>query len=186
MDPVKFCDVMVDIETTGTSPDRANILQIAAVRFDPYKKEVDQNFFYKNLVPRPDRFWDEDTRSWWSEQDPRVWDAVTVNPEKPESVMRAFADWAGYRNAEPLRFWAKPTSFDFTFVASYFKDYGITNPFHFRNAIDLNSFIRGRANTTQLLDLNIPFEGDAHNGIFDCLHQIKLAFAATSIKGDHE
>ena len=175
-----YLDVMVDIETTGTQPDLSAILQIAAVKFDPSAKKVDSNFFYKNLVMAEGRFWDEDTRHWWASQDPRVYEDVTKNPEQPVDVMTAFADWSGYNNGA-LRFWAKPTTFDFMFVSSYFKKYGITNPYSYRNAIDLNSFMQGRVNQMGRFDLpDIEFSGDAHNGIYDCLHQIKYAFAATS------
>ena len=177
-------DIMCDIETTGTRPDENAILQIAAVKFDPWKKQVDPNMFNMNLFIPPKRFWDEGTRHWWMQQDPAVYEAVTTNPQDPAHVMGAFADWAGYQHPEPLRFWAKPTSFDFMFVASYFNQFSVHNPFHFREAIDLNSFIRGRRNNGRANEkvYDLQFEGDVHNGIFDCLHQIKVAFAAVDDK----
>jgi DNA polymerase III alpha subunit (gram-positive type) len=176
VEPLNCLDVMVDIETTGTSPDRTAILQIAAVKFDPYQKKIDTNFFNRNLWMPPNRFWDEGTRHFWQQQDPRVYEDVTKDPIDPATAMLEFDAWARQSDG-PLRFWAKPTSFDFSFVASYFNDYGISNPFSFRNAIDLNSFMQGRANELGRFDIDMPFEGDAHNGIFDCIHQIKMAFA---------
>jgi DNA polymerase III alpha subunit (gram-positive type) len=178
------CDVMCDIETTGTSPDENAILQIAAVKFNIRTRDVDPNFFNMNLTMPPKRFWDESTRHWWMQQDPAVWDAITTNPQEPSVVLQAFADWAGYHHPEPLRFWAKPTSFDFTFVQSYFKQFGVAFPFHYRNAVDLNSFIRGRTlrmDLKEIPEIDLPFEGDAHNGIYDCIHQIKIAFAGASL-----
>lgn len=172
-----YADIMIDVETTSTRPDHGAILQIAAVKFDPYAKEIDTNFFYANLAMAEGRYWEEGTRHWWSQQDPAVFEAVTTNPQNPADVMMAFANWSGYDNPEPLRFWAKPTSFDFSFIDSYFVKFGIANPYSFRRAIDLNSFMQGRANRMGHFDLDIPFEGDAHNGIYDCLHQIKMAFA---------
>lgn len=176
-DMTKMLDVMVDIETTGLRPDRNHIIQIAAVRFDFETGEVDSNFFNRCMWPSvPHRAWQESTRTWWMGKNQKVFQDIQKRMEEPQTVMQDFADWAGYQHEEPLRFWGKPVSFDYSFIDSYFHDLGIMNPFHYRYTVDLNSFRRGRKLTSDFVPDEIQFDGDAHNAIFDCLHQIKIAF----------
>jgi oligoribonuclease (3'-5' exoribonuclease) len=170
-------DVMVDIETTGTSPDHSAIIQLAAVKFDLVTRDVDQNFFNRALKIPPKRFWDEDTRNWWGEQKPSVFQDIARRMENPAVVLKDFVEWC--QPANNLRFWAKPTHFDYSFVQSYLKQFGLMNPFHYRNAIDLNSFLRGITRSTDLPFVQTgPMAGDAHNALFDVLHQIATLFDA--------
>ena len=63
--------VMTDIETTGTSPDHAGVIQISAIKFNLIEKTVDNQFFDRCLWLPSGRFWEEDTRAFWSKH-PRV------------------------------------------------------------------------------------------------------------------
>ena len=174
-------DVMVDIETTGTDPEHSAIIQIAAVRFNLETKEINSESMFNRCMWMPHgRYWAEDTRSWWNRQKPEVLAGIYERQEDPGTVMRAFHAWSIEKPVlAPLRFWAKPTSFDFTFVASYFKSFDLMNPYHFREATDLNSYLRGRGHQ----DVNsfwkdVPPVGDAHNALHDVLYQIKGLFAS--------
>lgn len=165
-------DVMVDIETTGTLPDRAAILQIAAVRFDLETGDVDTNFFDECLHMPPWRSWDQSTAEWWGRQKRSVLDGILVRARNPRDVMNEFVDWVGYDTA--ARFWAKPLSFDFPFISSYCHDFGLKNPFDFRTAMDCRSYLAGYYYpTAPVSEKDIPFDGDVHNALFDVLHQIK-------------
>ncbi len=180
----KFYDVMVDIETTGVQPNRTAMIQLAAVRFNLAEQTVDSSdMFNKALFIPNTRFWQESTRDWWTQQKPTILNEIYMKMEEPAVVMQEFSDWAlnGGNSEEPLRFWAKPTSFDFSFVQSYLDDYGIYNPFHFRYATDMNSFIRGLANDSSVATFANPdFQGDAHNAIFDVINQIDTVFKAVN------
>lgn len=162
---------MVDLETTGTLPEHAAILQIAAVRFDYQSGTIGGTYVASLEIPHG-RFWDEDTRDWWSSM-PDTLRRVTEGARPAEIVMPEFVQWCGY----DCRLFAKPTSFEYPFIDSYCRQFGLTNPFHFRSAIDLNSYIRGLAdNPTEYFD--VPFEGEKHNALDDVLHQIRILFAA--------
>lgn len=177
----RFPDFMVDVETTGTQPDRTAMIQLAAVRFNLAERTIDTtSMFNQALFIPPHRFWDEDTRGWWGSQKPDILDEIFRRMRDPQEVMWEFFHWTGgFDQYEAPRFWAKPTSFDFSFVASYFKDYGISNPFSFRQATDLNSFIRGLARDSSIINFKSEFPGgDAHNAIFDCIAQIDNVFKA--------
>lgn len=175
----QFYDIMVDVETTGTDPSHAAIIQLAAVRFNLEERTVDStNMFDRALTIPPGRFWDESTREWWGRQKRDVLMGIYSRMQDPATVMSEFADWVGYTPDQPIRFWAKPTSFDFTFVASYFNQFGIPNPFHFRWATDVNSFIRGLAGDSSVETFRVDFQGDAHNALIDVLNQISAVFQA--------
>lgn len=168
-------DIMVDIETTGTMPDRHAILQIAAVRFDLDTMDVDTNTFDKCLRILPTRSWDEDTRQWWGTQKQTVLQEIYGRMEPAGTVMRDFAEWVGY--GTPARFWSKPLSFDFMFIASYFRDCEVHNPFDFRMAMDCRSYLRGLAHPHEFIsEKSIEFIGDAHNALFDTFHQVRWLF----------
>jgi len=168
---------MVDLETGGTSPDETPILQIAAVRFNVRDRTVDANdMFNRCLAVPPKRYWDEGTRDWWLGQKQSVLMDILRRAEDPAKVMGDFRDWAGTSPDEPHRFWAKPISFDYAFVSSYFRQFKIYNPFHYRYAIDVNSFLRGLTRSGDLPVVEVEFQGDAHNALFDVLHQISVVF----------
>lgn len=178
---MKYTDVMCDIETTGISPDRAAIIQIAAVRFNLETRQVDAgDMFNRCLAVPPTRSWDEGTREWWLGKNRAVLQNIMGRQEEHREVIEAFAKWAGYYHDQPLRMWGKPTHFDYSMLASYFREFEVMNPFHYRHAMDQNSFLRGLARTGeyQNFERQLEFVGDAHNAIFDCLHQIKVIFHA--------
>ncbi len=173
-----YNDVMVDIETTGLSVDHSAIIQITAVSFDLQQRQIDHGFFNQCLELPPTRFWDESTRSWWLTM-PDTLESIYRRMRDPATVMREFFDWCGGSNCG-LTFWAKPLSFDFPFLGSYFREFGPCMPFDFRRARDMRSFLGGLAYPAPAFnDGAVPFEGEKHNALFDTLHQVKCLFEAT-------
>lgn len=79
-----------------------------------------------------------------------------------------------------MKLWAKPISFEWPFLQSYMREYGVEFPVAYWNCVDVNSYIDGRrpGNNRKKFWESIEFEGDAHNAIFDVIHQIKGVFAA--------
>lgn len=171
----KWTDVMVDIETTGVQPDRAAILQIAAVKFNIQTREVCSDFFNASLTMPPHRFWSEDTLAWWMKQKRGVLENIRATARPYRDVINEFADW-GYKS-QGIRFWAKPTTFDFMFCASYFADEKLANPFSYRKATDMNSFINGLYFPATPPEIQVAMEGDAHNALNDVFWQMKVLFA---------
>lgn len=174
--PNIYTDVQVDIETTGVSPDRSAIIQIGAVKFNMHDRTVSPQTFNRALTIPAWRHWDEDTRTWWSKM-PDVFSSIMVRAEDPAIVMRDFADWAIQINGPPLRFWAKPTTFDYMFITSYLKDFKQPIPFDFRETTDLNTFLRGLYYPNPIDRSDEPkMTGTAHDAIHDALFQTKLLF----------
>lgn len=176
-----YANVMVDLETTGTDPTLHAIIQIAAVTFD-FQTDKIGDVFSINMSMPPTRSWDEDTRSWWAKQDPSVFAAVSTDPVHPRVAIHMFQQWVLNNTSAIVQpvLWAKPVSFEFPFLASYFREFEIDNPFHFRSAIDLQSFIRGMRGDPWAppFDKEVPMVGDVHNAVDDVFHQIAVALAA--------
>ena len=177
----EFPDIQIDIETTGLRPDRCAIIQIGAVKFNYENETVDGGFFNRSLTIPPHRHWDESTRQWWSKK-ANVYKDIMSRAEDPRIVMQDFVDWVGYGHSEPLKFWAKPISFDSSFIESYPHDYDLQSPFSHRHATDLMSFIKGARGSMDVDSVyrEVPMDGQIHNAIFDSLYQIKLLFHVKS------
>lgn len=175
-----FYDVMVDVETTGLAPDHSAILQLTAVRFNFREQTVDHDWFHVNLEIPSNRFWDEGTRAWWVETNPELLGGILATGIPPEDAMHQFSQWAAI-GPERAHFWAKPLSFDYPFVQSYCRQFGFKMPYPYYLARDVRSVIAGMTHDTPPFDdRTVAFEGVKHNSLFDCLHQIKILFAATA------
>lgn len=167
-------DLMVDLETTATQPEHGNIIQIAAVKFNHRTGKVGK-WFDRCLIPLPTRYWSEDTRKWWSTM-PNLLDGIWNRMEDPRTVLTDFAKFA---QGSPV-LWAKPTCFDYSFLSSYHQELGVPMPFHFRTAMDQNTFIRSRFFPEEApnIEKELEFVGDQHNALHDCFHQIKTVLTA--------
>lgn len=175
---------MVDLETSGLDPTHSAILQIAAVRFNYETGEIGPT--YEACLAIPDnRFWDEGTREWWLNQNQDVLSDILTRAGDPQETFRHFIAWCHETGPAVIeqRLWAKPIHFEWPFLQSYARQYERTMPFHYRNAVDLNSFTRGLTNNpgARSLDKAVEFVGNAHNALDDTLHQVKVALMARSL-----
>lgn len=170
--------VMVDLETTGTNAGRNAIIQIAAFRFNP-GGAIDPEPFNACLRVPPWRSWDEGTRKWWlqTEEKKTVIQRIMARQEDPREVMERFFKWVCATEGGAV-LWGKPSHFEFPFLESYFTDFGMTNPFHYRYAMDMNSFIRGLYYPEPVDDsVVVPFDGEAHDAVYDALNQVQTVMA---------
>jgi oligoribonuclease (3'-5' exoribonuclease) len=168
---------MVDIETTGTDPQFGGILQISAIKFNLETGETDSAVFDACPTSVPNRFWSEGTRNFWSQRQ-KVYTGLVARQEPYMKVFQDFADWGARDGA--LRFWSKPLSFDWPFLASHFGQLGLEMPFHYRYARDVNTYIaackdRGAEHVDMMW---VPSAGQAHNALADCVTQIRQVLAA--------
>jgi hypothetical protein len=169
--------MMIDLETTGTSPEHTAIIQIAAVKFDITTGEISHDFFNRCLSIPNTRRWDEDTRQWWSKMSDQL-RGIYGRMEEPAKVMEEFYWWLGGPSCQ-LHTWAKPLSFEFPFLSSYFKEFGPAMPLDFRKGRDLWTFMDGlNFPYTPFNEKSVPFDGVVHDALFDTLHQVRLLFAA--------
>lgn len=169
-------DIMVDIETTGTNPDRHGMIQLAAIQFNFDTEEIGP-IFNRCLDLPSNRGWSESTRSWWAQQTPGIFQGIVSRAEDPIKVMNDYFDFA--RNPDrPLRFWSRG-SFDFNFVESYLNQFCLPMPHNFWEFRELRSFIAGLNGTADEPRLDwITAPGAAHDALHDCVVQLKRLFSA--------
>lgn len=180
-------DMMVDVETTGTNPANAAMIQLAAIQFNAKTGDIGPSF-NRCLAIAPNRYWDESTREWWGRQNKAVFDDIVARMEDPRAVVEDFFRFACMNAPQRspshpggFRFWSKPLTFDWSFVASYMTQYGLQMPFHYRIARDMNTYIAALRGTFEHVSMDhITMQGDAHNALFDCAIQIKQLLAATN------
>lgn len=177
MEAVEFPDMMVDVETTGNdNPSVFGCFQVSAIKFNARTGAVGPMF---DRCPGllPNRYWTGDTQHFWMVKNRAVYDKIVAREEPAVKVWEDFRAFAmkdapngGYR------FWAKPITFDWAVVASHFHQLGLSMPFHFRFARDLNTYMAALAGGPEHTNMEavIPFEGDQHNGLHDCAYQIDM------------
>lgn len=170
----QFPDVMIDIETTGTQPDRHAILQIAAVRFNLKEQTISHDFFDECLIIPNTRSWSESTRKWWATQNQETLRGILSRAQEPGQVMKNFVTWSA--PAGQMRFWSKPSHFDYMFISSYLADYDLPSMYGHSEATDVRSFLRGLYQDPDAKWVEPKVEGGAHNALNDCLHQIGFLF----------
>lgn len=133
-------DVMIDIESSGTNPNSAGILEIGAVKFDLASGQVGETFKIAMYLPQ-NRYWSEETRQFWSSR-LSLYNEITKDSVPPAEGIKKFIDWVNKDILNP-RGWSKPLSFDLPFIASYCEQFGIRNPFNHWEQRDLRSFMMG-------------------------------------------
>lgn len=174
IDKMKYPDIMVDLETTGTNFGHCAIIEIGAVRFNLADLSVAPDFFRRSLLIPKHRFWQEGGREFWMKRKETLQEIMRTM-EDPKTVLLDFYHWVGHREAT---MWGKPSHFEHSFLSSYFEEYDVPNPFHYRKANDMNSFIRGQwfPATPPDIERDLPFTGSSHTALMDSLHQLKVLF----------
>lgn len=175
----QFTDAMLDLETTGLDPACNGILQVGIVMFNYNTEEIGPVF---NRCPAllPRRFWDDDTRALWFGPWRSTYETFIPRFEEPAPVFHAVSDFLRlHSNTSKLRVWAKPTWFDISMLSSHFTQLGLMLPFHHRFTRDLNTTVAalsGSATHQEMLHIEVP--GGQHDAVVDCVHQLKMLFAA--------
>ena len=133
-------DVLLDLETSGVNPNTAAIIQIGAVKFDPFSGEMGETFKVSLKMPR-NRYWQEDTRKFWLSRLP-LFNEIVKDEKDTYEGFKSFIDWVNKDTINP-RVWSKPLSFDVPFIASYCEQYDVPNPFNHWEHRDVRSFLMG-------------------------------------------
>ena len=127
-------DLMVDIETLGTTPDAA-IISLGAVWFDPRSDEMGAEL-YRVIDPRQRRHIDPDTVLWWFGQ------PSGSNPFARRAAMHplpdALEDLSVFiaQNTGPVRLWSQGAAFDGVLLEDAFRQHGRVAPWKFWDVRD--------------------------------------------------
>lgn len=186
-----FSDVMIDIETLGTSPNAA-IVQIAAVRFDPWTRRISSPEgafnFHARLTGDPlidgDLEWS--TVQWWLRQSKEAQQRVfqPTTPPKDHIGMRVMALVAWLGEMPFKRVWASGPQFDLVLLKRTFERtiqalprFQIDEPLRpWPISYKVERDFRTLREVGYLLGVPEPVRvGVAHDALDDCFHQVAWA-----------
>ena len=166
--------VMLDLETMGTS-NRAAILSIGAVRFDPDTGLLGDRF-YEAIDPEDAAahgIVDQHTLDWWQRQSQEAQDAAFCGTKKLVTVLDEFKDYylrSGSGFQTPI--WGNGATFDITIMENAYLITGQKIPWEFRSPRDVRTIVdvcRSFVNKPDFVT-----EGVAHNALDDAVHQAKF------------
>ena len=173
-------DVMIDLETLGTTPDSA-ILAIGAVKFDPHTGEQREQFY--TVI----EFEDADKRKisaatvkWWMQQDEDARMALVKPASMAIDLETALVDFGNFLSPGD-KVWGNGATFDISMLEHA---YGYEAPWKFWNVRDVRTVVDIASG---LVDRNdTKFVGQAHNALDDAIHQAKYVSAMVmALRANH-
>ncbi len=181
--------VMLDIETLGSNP-RAAVIEIGAIRFDPFTNELGGEFLVKIEFGEAARYgeMDGDTVEWWMKQEPDAQDVLMRGRRvKSLSAIRLFSSYLNGNTgewgarADDAIVWGKGPTFDCAIIRHLFKQFYPGDPWKFYN----ERCVRTALDMGFVDDDSIKFVGTRHNGLDDARHQarqVQLAYENLGIR----
>lgn len=176
---IKVIDVMIDLETLGTTPGSV-VLSIGAAASDSYTGPDDLNFHGKIDVRdslHAGLTVDPDTMSWWRKQPADVWRETVQAGEDPDlglrSVLGRFTEWlATLRKGDPqsktgakLRLWGDSASFDLGLLAAACRAAGQPQPWSYQEEYCYRTL-------RNVLESEKPRSKTQHDGLSDAQAQL--------------
>ena len=163
-----YSNVMLDLETMGTSPDAA-IVSIGAVAFDPLRGELGPKFYARitlDSAVTAGGIIEPDTVIWWLGQGTDARDEIThpIGQIHINSALIDFSSWIAEHTSEPC-LWGNGSDFDNVILRRSYERCGITAPW---------KFWRNRCyRTIKSLHPSIEMQrrGTHHNALHDAIDQ---------------
>lgn len=159
-------DIVLDIETTGTSPGCC-ILSIGAATTDR-QYEFYQTIWHasqKEVYGLQD---DYDTLRWWDKQSAEARNEAFSGTMGLVSALGKFSDWVQSLPAKDKFFWGNGSDFDQPILAYAYKAVDMKNPFGFNNRC-----YRTLKNLYPNVKAPTDFEGIKHHALWDAKHEAK-------------
>lgn len=179
-------DVMIDMETLGTTAD-AVILSIGAVKFNLETGKIDDEGFYRSVSVESNldlgRRISEDTLIWWFNQGPEAQGVYHEEKIDLDTALVELSDWIGAGDFNP---WSNGADFDLPMLQHAYTQLKVETPWKFWN----NRCFRTLKNLPGAKAIKVPFAGVQHNALADAHHQAvwaceihKQLFGKTAVKG---
>lgn len=172
-------DIMIDIETLGTSPGSA-IISIGAVAFDARTALIGDEYFVAisaesaveaglSINPK--------TVSWWMKQ------ADAARAEAFSGTASLIEGLSGLASMifreDPERVWAKPPMFDLTLLESAYGKLDLPTPWHYRTPRDLRTLL-------DLSGVEIEQTPNKHRALDDAIVQANAVIDSYRRLGMHQ
>lgn len=166
-----MADVMIDLETLGTSPDAA-VVSIGVVIFDLDKKVILEEFYapldVKEQMKRGRKV-DPDTLNWWMGQSDA---AKKVFSEKAQDFKSILQTLSGILDKyRPLTVHGNSSTFDVSIMENAYAMYDVKLPWHYTKVNCFRTFRRFIGNNEK-----VEKTGIAHNALDDARDQVLYMF----------
>lgn len=170
-------DMMVDIETLGT---RAGcvVLSIGAAVFDSESGNVVDSLhltLQRDAQGAKHMFEDKETLAWWDTQPRAAWLAATQGAVPPSTALFKLDRLVSRR--PPARVYCQGQDFDFPILAELARRFDRTLPWKHWQQRDTRTVYDEHGFDAKAL----VREGEHHNALDDCRHQIKCLMAARGV-----
>ena len=170
--------IMLDIETLGTN-NNSLVVSISAVQFDMSSNEIGDKFeigLNKEQQLEKGAVIDQSTVDWWEKQSDEAKNMLDrLEKVDVDIALNEFNNWIKRNHKAPskIKLWGNGATFDNVIVRNLFARHGIdfVVPYY------ADKDVRTLAYVAKVNTFACKFEGVKHNGIDDCLHQIKYCQA---------
>lgn len=160
-------DLMIDLETLGTTPETP-VISIGATFFDVEKKQLGVNFYMAldvNEQIKHGRKPTGDTIKWWLGQEDAAKRVFHEKAKHPTDVLHLFAKWI--KSVNPKTYvWGNGSTFDISILEHMFEMYGVECPWSHTKIMDLRTFRRFQGKGAKVV---VP--GTKHNALDDAIGQ---------------
>jgi hypothetical protein len=191
---------MLDLETLGTDPATAPIIQIGAVGFElggdgpmagvPLFSELVSA--RSCLEPPFCRTLDPDTIVWWAETDPEL--LVKIMRGQGVSLSNGIASlgiwFARYDDDGIEGVWSNGATFDIPMLEAAYKQEGYRIPWHFRTVRDVRTMAMIAGDDPRCWNGGTVTEtearGQKHDALVDCLRQVRMVQQVWALKVRHD
>ncbi len=167
-------NIMVDLETLGTTADAA-IISIGAVRFDLESDKIDDEGFYASISIDSNTLYkrtiSEDTLKWWMQQSK---EAQVVFSEPKTGLIGALlnlSEWIKKPKLANVYMWSNGADFDLPMLAHAYAAADLELPWKFFN----NRCFRTYKNLPGAKDIRGGKPGIKHNALADAIYQANTA-----------
>lgn len=175
--PVRFNNVMIDIETMSLHKHKALILSVGMIEFDPSPPKAPRFGVTALIIPTLahqiflGRRVDAATQKFWRDQSPSAskhWREAESHCEL-DDVCRLVRTFCEGRD----KIWANGTQFDLCNLEGLADDLGSTSPlWHYQAPRDMRTFCRETPQTrTMPLGEAFDIPGVPHEPVYDCISQ---------------
>lgn len=164
-------DIMIDLETLGTTADCV-ILSIGAVAFDMEAFSVGGHTFYSvtSLDSQPLRSINRDTLAWWTTQSPEAAAVLTHQPK--QTIASALEGLRGFVKeameiSGPLQMWSNGADFDLPILNHAYAQCNIKAPWSTYSARCYRTY----KNLPGARAVKAQRAGQHHNALDDAIYQ---------------
>jgi len=181
---------MIDIETTGTVPDKHYVTSVGIVQFELTEEgavPIDE-FEFRLETDRVSRLCDAKTMKW------RKSSGVDEAEESIEQVfhwrnltaaLATLNNWIAdrTRGARGITMWAHHCQFDFGFLDSLYREAGLEPVWGFWAVRDSDTFVETAARAAyKTVNKQVEFGGKAHKALDDARHQVLVMDKARELE----